>query len=229
MHESQLVIPTITAEDILQMSNPSDSDTPYQATQLEMLNKVLQMEHQTEEWKSQKSGEYLVHFKKVESKRYMSKTGTTLNIPMEDLFQHIDETRFNTSPNIVREGFDVIHEFTPQLKIMHIKFKMSMLDRRDMVVLTYAEMFQSEDFAILVTKSIKRDDVPEEKDFKRIEIFAGYLIRRLSQNVCHVTVMYLADLKGSATKIPSVMKTSILTHAATVLGRVKAHFDNPSQ
>ena len=107
--------------------------------------------------------------------------------------------------------FRIIEEFPPDRKIYYMEMNVPLMNNRTTLLnLTLNDKLDDGKQVLMLSQSIERDDVPEEKGKIRMHIL-GSGLARMEGDYLHITEFMQMDMKGY---IPSSLMNMVLSEMA---------------
>eukprot|EP01119_Soliformovum_irregulare_P022757 TRINITY_DN783_c0_g1_i1.p1 TRINITY_DN783_c0_g1~~TRINITY_DN783_c0_g1_i1.p1 ORF type:complete len:520 (-),score=87.26 TRINITY_DN783_c0_g1_i1:110-1669(-) len=229
----------VSHEDFINRSNmemdPKFGTTKYGEIQQHLLAYAFNMEKQMRTWKSKNLSGFNIYYKtlKTESQSSVIVQGLEIEVPfpVKALFNwrrnEKNEARLfgNTKKSETIERINSSVSIKYSANTIGSPFK-----DRDFVYLSYAEILPVDNFAVMASIAVEREDCPPQKGFVRAEGVGAHIMRAKPGDPSRtlMTTIEHVNLNGNAYLVPKVfVKKAILKHCQERTNAQLAIFADP--
>jgi len=229
----------VSHEDFINRSNmemdPKFGTTKYGEIQQHLLTYAFNMEKQMRTWKSKSFSGFNIYYKtlKTESQSSVIVQGLEIEVPfpVKALFNwrrnEKNEARLfgNTKKSETIERINSSVSIKYSANTIGSPFK-----DRDFVYLSYAEILPVDNFAVMASIAVEREDCPPQKGFVRAEGVGAHIMRAKPGDPSRtlMTTIEHVNLNGNAYLVPKVfVKKAILKHCHERTNAQLAIFADP--
>eukprot|EP01114_Cavostelium_apophysatum_P000124 TRINITY_DN10127_c0_g1_i2.p1 TRINITY_DN10127_c0_g1~~TRINITY_DN10127_c0_g1_i2.p1 ORF type:complete len:534 (-),score=105.89 TRINITY_DN10127_c0_g1_i2:323-1924(-) len=118
-------------------------------------------------------------------------TSQNLSASLQKVFDFVRETAYTQISDVNIEGARVVEQISDCFLVRFGTQKIPFSSKKDLVLLQYAEILPEQKLAIVMLRSIKRDDIPFNRP--QVKFLAGFVIRQMTT---HTQVIFVESVDG---------------------------------